>query len=110
MIAILACAVIASWMGTRLVRRYALSHNVIAIPNARSSHEAATPTGGGLSMAVTLLVGVGVAGALGWIPRPLTLALTGGGAAVAAVGWLDDQIGLRAGTRLVVHFLAAAWA
>ncbi|HEX9486015.1 MAG TPA: glycosyltransferase family 4 protein [Gemmatimonadales bacterium] len=110
MIAILACAVIASWIGTGLVRRYALRHNVIDIPNARSSHEVATPTGGGASIAVTLLVGIALAGALRWIPRPLALALTGGGAAVAAVGWLDDRIGLRARTRLAVHFLAAAWA
>ncbi len=108
MIAILVCAVIAGWMGTGLVRGHALSHNVIDIPNARSSHEAATPTGGGVSIAVTLLVGV--EGALRWIPRPLALALTGGGAAVAVVGWLDDHIGLRARTRLAVHFLAAAWA
>ena len=110
MIVILVCAVIASWMGIGLVCRHGLSHNVIGIPNARSSYEAATPTGGGVSIAVTLLVGIAVAGALRWIPMPLTLALTGGGAAVAAVGWIDDQIGLRARTRLAVHFLAAVWA
>jgi Fuc2NAc and GlcNAc transferase len=38
------------------------------------------------------------------------LALAGGGAAVALVGWLDDQRNLPARVRFAAHVVAAAWA
>jgi Fuc2NAc and GlcNAc transferase len=48
--------------------------------------------------------------AVGGISPRLFIALAGGGVAVAAVGFLDDRGSLPAGTRLLVHFVAGAWA
>jgi Fuc2NAc and GlcNAc transferase len=100
----------ASWGLTRGVRAYALRTSMIDHPNPRGSHSTPTPRGGGLSIALSALTGLGLGGVLGWIPLPVTIALVGGGVLVAAIGWADDRHGIGAGTRLAVHFTAAAWA
>ncbi|MCB1937601.1 MAG: glycosyltransferase family 4 protein [Rhodocyclaceae bacterium] len=95
---------------TALVRRYALSRQLLDVPNARSSHVAPTPRGGGVSIvlcflgSVPLLVGAGgLTAAWGW-------ALAGAGGGVALVGFLDDHGHIPARWRLLAHFAAAFWA
>ena len=95
---------------TALVRRYALSRQLLDVPNARSSHVAPTPRGGGVSIvlcflgSVPLLVGAGgLTAAWGW-------ALVGAGGGVALVGFLDDHGHIPARWRLLAHFAAAFWA
>lgn len=99
-----------SWVGTRAVRRYALAHNLMDVPNSRSSHASATPRGGGLAIAVSVVVALAIAGVLGWVPLSVTIALVGGGTAVAVVGFIDDHGGVRPRLRLGLHFAAALWA
>ena len=101
---------VAAWLGTAAVRRYALSRSLLDHPNERSSHAVATPRGGGMAIALVTLGGLAALGGAGVLPWRLTLALVVGGAAVAAVGWLDDHRPLRAAARVTVHFAAAAWA
>src|SRR6185369_14154254 len=46
-----------SLIGVALIRRLALHRNVLDVPNERSSHTTPTPRGGGLAIAVIVLVG-----------------------------------------------------
>ena len=60
-----AAAVLASALLTGLVRKLAMSHGVLDIPNERSSHKKATPRGGGFAIVLTTVAAFGVAAALG---------------------------------------------
>src|SRR5215212_7987095 len=108
-IVFLAAAAILSWLLASRVRLYALD-KLLDIPNERSSHSRPTPRGGGLAIAGTTLGGVIIAALLGWIDWNLALALTGGGAMIATVGFVDDHRSLPALTRFAVQFLSAGWA
>jgi Fuc2NAc and GlcNAc transferase len=101
---------ILSWVLTSVVRRYALAHSVLDVPNARSSHSVPTPRGGGLAIAVALLLGVAGGMVLGVVPVPVGAALVGGGVLIAGIGWIDDHRPVSARWRALVHFSAASWA
>lgn len=105
-----AAVLIASYLLTLVIKRAAGRLGLIDIPNERSSHAIPTPTGGGLAIAVSSTLALGLLAAVGILPARLFLALVPGGAAVAAVGFIDDRKSLPAPIRLLVHFLAAAWA
>ncbi len=99
-----------SCIGTKLYIYYARKKAILDIPNERSSHTLPTPRGGGvvfvaLFLAVILLCPF-------FFPREASpwLALSGGGLAVAAVGWIDDRKTLPAWQRLGIHSLAVLWA
>lgn len=92
---------------TGMLRAYALKHNVIDAPNARSSHSVPTPRGGGLSVVVSFIVGLIFSFLFGNTPLSLTLVLIAGGMSVALIGWLDDHGHVNARWRLLVHFSAA---
>lgn len=103
-------AALVSWLLTGAVRRYALRSQLLDVPNERSLHRTPTPRGGGLAIALVTLVGLAGAALLSRIPLQIAWALGGGGALVAAVGWLDDRHGVRARVRATVHLVAACWA
>jgi Fuc2NAc and GlcNAc transferase len=95
---------------TQHAREFALRHEVIDIPNERSSHSTPTPSGGGVAIVFSTLVVASVLAWQGAVDGPLYLALCGGGVAVAAVGFMDDSRPLPAGIRLSAHVAAALWA
>jgi Fuc2NAc and GlcNAc transferase len=95
---------------TGMVRRFALAHGVMDIPNERSSHTTATPRGGGLSIVLACTVCLIGFALLGLTSSRLAIGLVVGGGSVAAIGFLDDRRPLPAGLRLAVHVAAAAWA
>lgn len=99
-----------SFMGTGLLRRYALSRGVLDVPNARSSHSIPTPRGGGVAIVGAFLAGTALFWALRRIHTPHPVALLGAGAIVAVVGFIDDHNHIAARWRLLAHFAAAAWA
>ena len=98
-----------SWLGTGLVRRFALRRKILDVPNVRSLHEVPTPRGGGIVFSVLFLVAL--AGFLATsIPHSdLWIALLGGGVVVALVGWMDDCRQLPSFVRLGLYAVAAAW-
>lgn len=106
--------VIGSFIGslslTPLIRYYALKRRLVDIPNARSSHDLPTPRGGGLSIAVTFMLGITVLTFRGWISLDLAIAIAGGGLIVAVVGFWDDHKQVPAKWRIVAHFIAAGFA
>jgi UDP-N-acetylmuramyl pentapeptide phosphotransferase/UDP-N-acetylglucosamine-1-phosphate transferase len=84
--------------------------HAMARPNARSSHRAPTPQGGGVAVVVATLV---VAwGAIAWSPALLQdqggqlMAVTAAALLLAVVGAIDDLRTLPAAARLVVQCLA----
>ena len=96
--------------GTWLLRRYALAHQVLDTPNARSSHTVPTPRGGGVAIVLSFLLAL-----LAWdwqvgVDTALFRALLPGGALIAAIGFWDDHRPLSARLRFGFHLLAAAWA
>jgi Fuc2NAc and GlcNAc transferase len=105
----LIAAAILSWLLASRVRLYALDR-LLDVPNERSSHSVPTPRGGGLAIAFTALGGIILAAILHWIDWNLAIALVGGGAMIAAIGWIDDHRSLSALTRFAVQFLSAGWA
>ncbi len=92
------------------LRRYALAHSLMDIPNSRSSHRVPTPRGGGGAIVVSFLLALlwlAVAGLVSW---HLVWALLGAGAGVALLGFLDDHGHIAARWRLFGHFAGAGWA
>lgn len=101
---------ITSMIGTGLMRQYAVSRQVLDVPNERSSHGAPTPRGGGVAIVISLLGAMLALGALHGVSRPLVIALEGAGTVVALVGFIDDHHHIAARWRLLAHFSAAIWA
>lgn len=98
-----------SLLMTAGLRRYALARSVIDVPNARSSHTVPTPRGGGVAIVVTFLLAI-VGVMLSGVGESRTLmALGGGGALIAIIGFMDDHGHIPARWRLLGHFIAATW-
>ncbi|BCO09738.1 glycosyl transferase [Desulfolithobacter dissulfuricans] len=109
---LLACGIAAglSWLLTAVLRRYALSHSLLDVPNQRSSHTVPTPRGGGLAIVVSFLALTCFLVLTANLSIPVLLGLAGAGAWVALVGFLDDRGHIPARWRLLAHFAGAAWA
>jgi Fuc2NAc and GlcNAc transferase len=90
------------------IRRLALRAGLLDVPNARSSHLIPTPRGGGLAIVIVTLVATAIGFACGQLEIRSGLAWLVGGGIVALTGFLDDLRGVGAGSRLALHFLAAA--
>jgi Fuc2NAc and GlcNAc transferase len=102
-------AFLVSALGTWLVREYALSHNVLDVPNERSSHSRPTPRGGGAAIAAAVLLSVSALWAQSALDARIAIAVLGAGGTVAIVGFLDDHRPIPARVRMAVHVVAAAW-
>jgi len=102
---------IVSYVGVAIVRWLAYRHNVLDIPNERSSHTASVPRGGGLVIVVITVVGV-------WVyqefyPELVTktlVAYTVSAIVIAVVSGLDDLYTQPTWLRLAIHSVAAALA
>jgi Fuc2NAc and GlcNAc transferase len=100
-VAAIAAAVLARVMIAVTTRRA-----ILAIPNERSSHTIPTPTLGGISIAVPVLVWCGYR--IG--QDPLTWAVLGGGGLLVLLGMVDDLRDLSARVRFPIQCAAAAFA
>ena len=109
LIVFLLAALVASFLLTGALRRYAVRVDLMDIPNDRSSHEVPTPRGGGVAIVVVFLAGLVALGLWGVVSITGLLALGLGGAVVAGIGWLDDHRDVPARWRLLVHLAAAVW-
>jgi len=110
-IAIVFCAAtFLAWLLTAVVRRYALSRDVLDVPNERSAHIEPTPRGGGLAVVTVVSAGILVLHVAGLLTANVASALLGGSLLIAVVGWLDDRGSLKASLRAFIHCVAAIWA
>ena len=108
-LALSAAAFLATLWLTGQVRRYALTHQLLDVPNARSSHTVATARGGGVAIVLTTLVALLVLGSIGLLAWSSVRGLSGGGALVALIGFVDDRWHIAPRWRLLGHFAAASW-
>lgn len=105
---LLLVAPILSFLLTGVVRRYALSSQLIDFPNKRSSHTEPVPRGGGLSIVVVAAAYLLVFGVIGKWPATSVIAFSVSGVAVALTGWVDDHRNLRPRFRLLIHLSSAS--
>jgi Fuc2NAc and GlcNAc transferase len=110
LIAIIILVACATFGGTALVRRYALTRKVLDLPNERSLHDRPVPRGGGLALVLAALGGLAMCWARGSIDDALFFTLSGGGALIALVGWFDDHRDVSPLVRGAAHLAAAGWA
>jgi Fuc2NAc and GlcNAc transferase len=101
---------LASLVLSGATRRYLLARSLLDRPNARSLHTHPTPRGGGLAIVLIVLGGIAAAVRAGRLDPTAAMALAGGGALVAGIGWLDDRRDLPVLLRLGVHTVASVWA
>jgi UDP-N-acetylmuramyl pentapeptide phosphotransferase/UDP-N-acetylglucosamine-1-phosphate transferase len=97
---------LASFFLTFLYRKLAISHNVLDIPNERSSHLTPTPKGGGIAIVITWYFGISILFYFDFIPLNLYLALLSG-IILAIISFIDDLIDIKPALRLVAQVFTA---
>jgi len=95
---------------TSLIRIYAQRANLLDVPNQRSSHQVATPRGGGASIVIVFLAAVIWILAQGRLPTEVFYSLLVGGTLVAGIGFADDHRHVPAQWRFLVQIIAAIFA
>jgi len=96
---------ILSYIGVIYIRRLAWRHQILAVPNERSSHSIPMPQGGGLAIVILVLAtSLWVANQVEVNRSLIYLSL---GAILALVGWRDDLRSLSPNYRFVVQGLVA---
>ena len=108
-IVLLLSALLLSVYLVRLLMRYAISRDVLAIPNERSSHTLATPSGGGAAIVIGFLISLVLMHFIAPLDSNVLFAIIGSGLFVAVVGFFDDHSHLPMKLRLAVHFISAFW-
>lgn len=98
-----------AWWLTGRVRKYAVTQDLLDVPNRRSSHVVPTPRGGGAAIVLSTMAALPIFGALGVLPWPDVAGLIGAGVMVALIGFIDDHGHVPPHWRLLGHFVAAAW-
>ena len=99
-------AIIVSALLQPLAGRVGMRWGLVDIPNHRSSHTTPTPRTGGLAVTVAILVGSSVS-ALTYDPARSSWWVLIVIVAFGLLGMVDDRVGLRAGSRLVVQSVLA---
>ena len=89
---------------------YALSKDILDIPNDRSSHVAPTPRGGGVAFVFCFLMSSLYFGYFGSIRLWDLVGFVGAGFCIALLGFMDDHIQLTPKLRLLGHFFAGGFA
>ena len=105
---VVAAVAVPASLGTWAARRLALRREVIARPEARSSHEVPTPTGGGLGPVIAVVLGLVLfaSNAAGELTAP-TLALALAVLIALGTGWVDDVRSLRPRKKMTLLVVAA---
>ena len=89
-----AACIAASWAATRVLIDVLASHAILDRPNARSSHRAPVPRGGGIAVIGVALPAWALVSALS-SERPATMAVVLAGAlGLALLSWGDDRKGM----------------
>ena len=102
-ITLIIIAIVMTAFGTALVRRYALSRQIVDVPSERGLHDRVVARGGGavivivVTILLTYLVFTGVLDHWRW---GIWIAA---GLGFGLLGWIDDRVGLPATIRLVAQ-------
>ena len=96
------------WL-TGIARNWLQHRAILDHPGERTSHEGATPRGGGIALVPVVLFAWIMLALAGLAPGAI-FGVTALAAALALVSWYDDFRGLAFGWRLAAHLIAAALA
>ncbi|MCK5296340.1 MAG: glycosyl transferase, partial [Alphaproteobacteria bacterium] len=108
-----AAAALVSCVGTRFVLKYLLKHEILDVPNERSSHSTPVPRGGGIAVIGALILSWAVMTVLASIGENKNefgngiYIILACGAGLAIMSWIDDKRNLSPLFRLGGHFMAA---
>jgi Fuc2NAc and GlcNAc transferase len=105
----LVAGVIAAFL-VPIIRRHASSLHLVDIPNERSSHVNPVPRGAGVAVIIAVIVGAIALYFSRQLPAWAALTTVGGALLVGGIGYADDRQSMAIGTRLLIHFIATAWA
>lgn len=108
-LSLLVAAFLATVLGMRVYRSFALRQGILAAPNFRSLHSRPIPRGGGIVFAAVLVLAIAgllLAGAIG---PDLALILLGAGSMAALAGFADDTLHLKPAWKLLTQSLLAAF-
>lgn len=98
-------ALITSYFGVAIVKRWSIANGIFDVPNERSSHKVPMPLGGGLVIVlIGLLSYVLISVFYDYRFAPGYFA---GAVLIAVVSWLDDLYSIPVGFRLLTHSVAA---
>jgi len=103
--ALIAVGFVSAYVAIGLYIRAAPALQTIDIPNQRSSHSIPTPRGGGIVIALIVIVLVS-ANSYFYVGS-LKVGLIASAMLIALVGWLDDLYSIPSPPRLAVHILVA---
>jgi len=92
---------------TKVFIRYSQQWGFVAVPNARSSHRAPTPTSGGAVFVGVILICWSVLAFQRVVDSNIVWTLVAGGGLLAVVGFVDDRRSVGVWLRLVVQSLVA---
>lgn len=91
---------------TYCIRFFTVKHQILDIPNERSSHSVPTPRGGGLAIVITWFIGITILYILHFLDKQLYFALLSG-ILLAIVSVIDDLSDLKPVIRLGIQTLTA---
>tara|TARA_B110000008_G_scaffold277177_1_gene317898 strand:- start:948 stop:1952 length:1005 start_codon:yes stop_codon:yes gene_type:complete len=100
---------VASFLGTYLYRKIAISRNILANINFRTLHIKPVPAGGGIVFAMVFVVGMFYQWWLFQSSNNLLLVIASGAGVAALFGFLDDLKDIRAMKKFAVQFLLSGW-
>jgi UDP-N-acetylmuramyl pentapeptide phosphotransferase/UDP-N-acetylglucosamine-1-phosphate transferase len=95
-----------SYVLTYVIRRVALRHKILDVPNERSSHITPVPRGGGLAIVVSWYIGISILFFSGFIESNLYFAMMSG-ILLAIVSLIDDIFTLNHLVRIVIQTITA---
>lgn len=98
-----------SYLLTYILKRIALSNNILDIPNERSSHQNPIPRGGGLAIVISWYAGISFIYFQNLIPNKLYFALLSG-ILLAIISLIDDIRSITPQIRLLVQTLTVIFA
>jgi Fuc2NAc and GlcNAc transferase len=106
MISLLVIIFLLSFFLTNVIRKLAISHQLLDHPNHRSAHTIPTPRGGGLAIVISICVGLIYLTFSHYLSLINALTILCSGSMVALSGFLDDKFSLTPSTRLCMQLVA----
>lgn len=96
-----------AWTGVESIRLWMERQRILAMPNERSSHTRPTPSGGGLAILLTTLLGLLTIALFQGMLSQTVWSYCIGGLLLGAISWIDDLYTLSSRTRLLIHAVVA---
>lgn len=106
---LLAGAFLATIIGTRFFRLFAIQRGIVANPNFRSLHQQPMPRGGGIVFSLVFISAVIGLWLATTIDADLMWAVVIGGAVATLSGFIDDVVQIGPKTKFAIQGVLAAW-